>query len=70
MSGYEQLVRLIQSYEALAAIQDAAADHLVTVAELSGWHDDQTQSVETLRHQARTSRHLAQEVRDGMTETA
>lgn len=68
MGDSRQLHELIATYEALAALQDAEADHLVTEAEMRGWHDDTTQSVEWLRSQARTSRYLAQEVRDGMAD--
>lgn len=68
MSRDEQLTSLIQTYEAHAALQDATADHLVSEAEREGWHDDVTQQVEWSRHQARTSRMLAQEVRDGMAD--
>jgi hypothetical protein len=63
MKDEDQLDRLIHSYEALAATQDAAADHLVTEAEREGWHDDTTQAVESYRHAANTSRYLAEEVR-------
>jgi hypothetical protein len=66
MSRDEELVHLIESYEALAAIQDAAADHIATEAEREGWHDDLTQAADMLRNQAKTNRALAQEVRDGV----
>jgi hypothetical protein len=62
----ESLVQLIETCKALAAVHDATADHLVTMAECGGWNDDPTQEVDWSRHQARTSRMLAQEVRDGM----
>jgi hypothetical protein len=66
MNGEEQLNRLIHTYEAMAAFQDAQADDLISKAEREGWHDDVTQAVETFRHQAKTSRYLAEEVRSSI----
>jgi hypothetical protein len=63
MRDEDQIDKLIHSYEALAATQDAAADYLVTEAEREGWNDETTQAVESARHAARTSRYLAEEVR-------
>ena len=68
MGKNRRLMHLIESYEALAAQQDAEADRLVTETELVGWDDDRTQAIDMLRQQSETSRYLAQEVRDGMAE--
>lgn len=68
MGDDDALLRLIDTYEALAIFQDGAADELVEQAERDGWHDDVTQAVDQYRRQAEASRYLAQEVRDGMGE--
>jgi hypothetical protein len=64
MHDEDQLDRLIHTYEAMAALDDAAADDIVTTAEREGWHDDMTQAVEQHRHAANTSRWLAEDVRE------
>jgi hypothetical protein len=66
--GDEQIHKLIATNKRMATDADAHTDGLSALAQRHGWNSSLTERVDELRHQAKTNRDLAQEVRDSMGE--